>query len=204
MDNTLDVAYYVISKYEQVTPLKLQKLLYYLKAWGLVAGENLFDGEFKKWVHGPVNLEVYHKFKEFKKDPIKLPKSIKMKIPFKGDQKATADFILACYAQFPAVTLSAMTHSEEPWIQATENGTISHKSLKAYYSKLSFAKNFPFDPVNKPFYPVPTDTLYAYIFDMNPKDAASTSVYPSYKVYRKKQKDANEELQNLLKHFDRK
>lgn len=201
MDNTLNVAYYVLSKYDNVTPLKLQKLLYYLKAWGLVAGENLFEGEFEKWTHGPVNAEVYHKFKDFKSDAIAFSKGIEFIAPFKGEEKTIADFILDCYAQYSAVTLSAMSHADLPWKNTQAGQVISEKSLLSYYSSLPFAKNFPFDADKKPFYPVPTDTHYAYIFDMNSKDAASAQVYPSYKEYKAKQKAASEELQKLLKHL---
>lgn len=204
MDNTLNAAYYILTKYKDTTPLKLQKLLYYLKVWGLVAGENLVDGKFKKWDHGPVNPEVYHKFKEFKGSPIVLPKNLESKAPFGQKQKAVADFILDCYAQYPAVTLSAMTHSDEPWIKTAKDKTISDKSIKNYYSKLPFANNFPFNPDKKPFYPVLTDTHYAYIFDMNSKDAALAQVYPSYEVYKAMQKTASEELQKLLKALDSK
>ncbi len=80
---------------------------------------------------------------------------------------------------------------------------ILEKSLLSYYSKLPFAKNFPFDPEKKPFYPVLTDNHYAYIFDMSAKDAAAAQVYPSYKVYKAKQKAASEELQKLLKSLGR-
>ncbi len=76
--------------------------------------------------------------------------------------------------------------------------------MKEYYSKLAFANNFPLDFDKKPFYPVLTDNHYAFIFDMNAKDAASAQVYPSYKVYKAKQEAASKELQELLKSLERK
>lgn len=204
MDNTLNVAYYILSEYSGVTHLKLQKLLYYLKAWGLVAGENLVSGEFKKWARGPVNQDVYNTFKKFKGEVITLSKGQATKSPYAGEQKVLADFILDCYAQYSAVTLSAMTHFDEAWINADQNATISNGSIKAYYSKLPFAKNFPFDPEKKKFYPVLTDTHYAYMFDMSAKDAKTAQVYPSYNFYKAKQESANKELLKLLKSLERK
>jgi len=200
-----NVAYYVLSEYDGITPLKLQKLLYYLKAWGLVASKNLFDGKFEKWTHGPVNAEVYRMFKDFKGDTIKLPTEFKFKEPFSGEQKITADFILDCYSQYSAITLSAMSHADMPWKNTQPGKAITDKSLVSYYSSLPFAKNFPFDPDNKPFYSVPTDIHYAYIFDMSKKDAVSAQVFPSYKEYKAKQRIASSELQKILKkHFEHK
>ncbi len=204
MDNTLNVANYIISKYSGVTHLKLQKLLYYLKAWGLVAGESLVSGEFMKWARGPVNPDVYNAFKKFKGEVITLSKGQSAKSPCVGEQKVLADFILDCYAQYSAVALSAMTHFDEPWINAEKNQTISESSIKSYYSQLPFAKNFPLDPEKKPFHPVLTDTHYAYIFDMNAKDAKAAQVYPSYNFYKAKQETASKELQELLKSLERK
>ncbi len=199
-----DVAYYILSKYDNVTPLKLQKLLYYLKSWGLVAGEKLFNGKFEKWNYGPVNAEVYHKFKEFKSDAIVFAEGAKFKAPFKGQQKLTADFILDCYTQYSAATLSAMSHADLPWKNTKSGKVISDKSLLDYYSSLPFAKNFPLDLENKPFYSVPTDIHYAYIFDMSPEDAGSAQVHPSYKEYKAKREAASKDLQKLLKSFERK
>lgn len=204
MDNTLNVAYYIVSKYGNVTHLKLQKLLYYLKVWGVVAGENLVDGKFKKWSYGPVNPDVYDAFKKFENQVITPESQPSAAPPFAGEQKILADFILDCYAQYSAVTLSAMSHFDEPWISAGKNETISESSIKLYNGKLPFAQNFPFDPEKKPFYPVLTDTHYAYIFDMTAKDAKAAQVYPSYKVYKAKQETAAKELQKLLKSLERK
>jgi len=198
MDNTLNVAYYVVSKYDDITPLKLQKLLYYLKVWGLIAGKNLFDGNFEKWPHGPVNARVYHKFKEFQSEPITLPPWLKFNDPFKGEEKVTADFILDCYAQYSGGTLSAMSHADLPWRNTQTGKMISEKIMRSFYSCLLFAKNFPFDAENKPFYPVPTDTHYAFAFDMNQKDAVIAQVFPSFKEYKAMQEATSRELQILL------
>ena len=61
MSGIYELPHYILATYAdyKITPLKLQKLLYYAKVWGIVAGEELYQGEFKKWTHGPVNTEVY-------------------------------------------------------------------------------------------------------------------------------------------------
>ena len=55
----LDVAKYILAKSEEygdlTTNKKLQKLLYYVKAWGLVFIKGgIFDEPFEARVHGPL------------------------------------------------------------------------------------------------------------------------------------------------------
>src|SRR5579871_6332042 len=45
--------------------LKLQKLAYYVQAWHLAINRApLFAGSFEAWVHGPVNRELYDRFRD--------------------------------------------------------------------------------------------------------------------------------------------
>lgn len=122
-----DVADYVIGAFADepgnLTVLKLQKLLYYVQAWHLaIKNAPLFAGKFQAWVHGPVNRQVYDRFKdthalyspvtsasirgEFKRDAIS------------GDPKAHIDEILEAYGRFSGTQLEDMTHDERPWIDA--------------------------------------------------------------------------------------
>lgn len=49
-----------------ITPLKLQKLLYYAQAWSLVIkSETLFYEDIEAWVHGPVIPPVYRRYKQY-------------------------------------------------------------------------------------------------------------------------------------------
>jgi uncharacterized phage-associated protein len=192
----LILAAYIVKNYDNISPMKLQKLLYYVKAWGIVSGENLLDAAFEKWTYGPVNSVVYQAFKSYANQFI--PQSMVEKANLPKENKKTIDFILDCYASYTAVTLSAMTHEDEPWKKTSVNKVISDKSIKLYYSKLPFANNFPFNPKN-PFYPVQTDLHYAYIFDMTKKDADSLSVYPSFNAYQQQVGKANKDFQKLLK-----
>mgnify|MGYP006901806588 CR=1 FL=1 len=54
----------------KITPLKLQRLLWYVKVWGIVAGVPLYEGEFHRERNGPINLEVYEKYKSFRNNKI--------------------------------------------------------------------------------------------------------------------------------------
>jgi len=67
----LTLSTYLIAKSnlagDGLTNKKLQKLLYYVKAWGLVYFEDgIIDDDFQAWVHGPVCSEVYNAYKSYK------------------------------------------------------------------------------------------------------------------------------------------
>lgn len=181
----LHIAQYLVNRFGNepggVTPLKLQKLLYYVKAWGLVADHNLVpDASFEKWPYGPVDPVVYKVYKAYGRAPIPFMENVPQP---RGKQRQLIDFIGTCYAQFDAITLSAMTHKEDPW-QVTPSGEIIPEQLmKSYYAKRQFAKNFPFDRYSKPFYPVESDFGHAFTMDMSEEEAEKVSVYPSFQAY---------------------
>lgn len=182
MTPNIAVAQYLVnecSRYGPVTPLKLQKLLYYVKAWGTVAGKKLVPGSFEKWDYGPANPEVYSTFKQHGRDPI--PKHA-CPSP-RGKKKQLVDFISICYAQYDAVTLSRMTHKEEPWRETPSNAVISEDLMRDYYSNHPFARNFPFNPNEGPFYPVGSGTEYGFTLDMNESEAERITTYDSFSEY---------------------
>lgn len=174
--------------------MKLQKLLYYVKVWGLVGKQTLVSQPFEKWQYGPVNPEVYQKFKHYGSGTISCSDPLHPEPP--PGEKKTIDFILECYAPFDAVTLSSMTHQDLPWKKTPINQIISEELILDYYSKLPFAKNFPFDET-KPFYPVETDFHYAFIFDMDEK-SVETLHYPSFTQYKRLMHESTLMLENSI------
>jgi uncharacterized phage-associated protein len=120
-----DVCDYIISKVAQdgLSFLKLQKLLYYCQAWYLAFDKgHLFNGRFQAWVHGPVNREIYDRFKDNKAlysavsfGDIRTDFSYEKIAP---EQRAHIDAVLSVYCKFTGDQLEAMTHEESPWITA--------------------------------------------------------------------------------------
>jgi len=105
--------------------MKLQKLLYYVKIWTLVAGERMIKptDAFYAWKHGPANPSIYHQYKEYKNNPIQNKPSY---TSLSNEEKDVVDFILDSYGFYNAITLSKATHSEDPWINKREiNGRIT-------------------------------------------------------------------------------
>jgi uncharacterized phage-associated protein len=183
---------------KNITHLKLQKLLYYLKAWSLVNSTPIIPDAFLKWKHGPVNKDVYNEFKKYGNNNIPVGKGAAAHV----EQSELVDFILECYSQYDAITLSLMTHQEDPWKNTPDNAEISNGSLLKYYSSLPFAKNFPVDP-QKPFYPVNTNMHYAFIFDMDEKTVEQNTAYPSFSIYKQHVAKAKRDVAKWLSQIDR-
>ena len=54
-----------------LSPMKLQKLMYFAHAWHLkIAKTPLLDDNFARWQHGPVVPAIYHEFKAYGYMPI--------------------------------------------------------------------------------------------------------------------------------------
>lgn len=151
-----DVAKYIIAKSDNVGDLitnkKLQKLLYYVKAWGLVYfADGVIDEAFEAWVHGPVCPAVYHEYKAFGYHPLTIDyngiSSSEYIKAFKAsndpDKMELIDAVFTKYSPLMSLQLEMLTHSERPWIEAREglspleNGSrvISEETMKKFYSK---------------------------------------------------------------------
>lgn len=144
-----------IKKVNDMTPKKLQKMLYYTQAWHLaltaeddseeeISNSLLFSNSFQAWVHGPVIPEVYNKYKTNKSQPI-LDSTFTDIDPIEelnSDELASIDDVIDIYGGFNGNDLEVMTHREEPWIEARENKLpldssnkeINNKTIYNYYS----------------------------------------------------------------------
>ena len=57
-----------------ITPLKLQKILYYAQGYYLARFDKpLFDDDFQAWAHGPANPAIYDKYKDYRFESIDEP-----------------------------------------------------------------------------------------------------------------------------------
>ena len=67
------VAEYIINKCKEITPLALQKMLYYTQGFYMAFYKKEFwESDCEAWIHGPVYREVYEQFKEYKYNVIKI------------------------------------------------------------------------------------------------------------------------------------
>ena len=129
-NNINDIVDYIINRFErggknELTMLKLQKLLYYAQAWYLVnKGKNkrLFIGKFEAWVHGPVNREIFNRFKETHSlYSLAQKNDILHTFNINNIPEEDIDFIndfLDNFGEFSGADLERMSHSEKPWQEA--------------------------------------------------------------------------------------
>lgn len=148
-----DVVDYIIFKLEEggvsLSLLKLQKLLYYIQAWHLAFGRGcLFKGGFQAWIHGPVNREVYDRFKDSHSlydnvDRNDILNSAALE-HLSEHARLHIDEVLEAYAPLSGTQLEAMTHSEDPWIAARKGYSptqrcevvIDEHLMNTFYAKL--------------------------------------------------------------------
>lgn len=148
-----DVTDYLIGAFADepgnLTVLKLQKLLYYVQAWHLATkGAPLFEGKFQAWVHGPVNRQVYDRFKDTHGlySPVTAA-SIRGEFErnaISGEPRAHIDEIVEAYGRFTGTQLEDMTHDERPWIEARGGRKdyerceteIDERTMSVYYQSL--------------------------------------------------------------------
>lgn len=135
---------FLLNKCEDITPLALQKLLYYVQGFYYAINEEfLFEEDCQAWVHGPVYPEVYQKYKDYRFDPIK-QSSEPVDFVLTSSEKSILDSVaknLSCYS---GKVLEEFTHSETPWSKARGNllnfepstETIQKKEIGNYFKEV--------------------------------------------------------------------
>lgn len=138
MINILDAAkYFVYLSYQEyrasLTPLKLQKILYFAQGWSFVWDNfPLFSADFEAWQYGPVNSEVYNYFKKYGRNEI--PEMEGISRICDDDAKETMNIVWRNYGSYSASELVELTHKQLPWKIAYENNTrITNNDIKQYF-----------------------------------------------------------------------
>ncbi len=126
-----------------ITPLKLQKILYYAQGFYLAKyDQELFSEDFQAWAHGPANEEIYNKYKSYGFNAIEEPSFAEIPI-FDGDLNDFLSDIWATFGIYDGKYLEKLTHNETPWIEARKgyqpgeacSVIISKDSMKAFFKK---------------------------------------------------------------------
>jgi len=140
---------YVFRKAEEVTPLALQKMLYYIQGIYMVQyGKELFSEECEAWAHGPVYKEVYEVFKTFKYNPIDDTRFAMFQNRFhelSDDERKVIDLVVESFGMYSGKTLEKITHTEAPWKDArvhclpgdASDSKISKEAIKSYFKKVA-------------------------------------------------------------------
>lgn len=172
--NIQDIARYIglsmLSKGLSISPLKLQKILYYTQAWHMVffGRENqLFNSIPQAWVNGPVYPDVYYRYKDMvpgmcdhlrpenfgvlENDDInETLKTLAEKISLSSEQFRLIESVINLYGSKTQNQLILYTHSELPWCEKREGLLPYEKSTK----------------------PISLDTMYSYYKERHDRNKA--------------------------------
>jgi len=138
MLNCFDIANYFLMRADMegdtITPLKIQKLLYYGQGIHLATlNKAAFSNHIEAWTLGPVVPDAYHIYKVYGSDHIPVdPGFDPTTIP--ESTMAILDDVHIVFGQFSAWRLVQMTHNEPPWKDAIIESVITKKALKDYFS----------------------------------------------------------------------
>jgi len=139
-----------------ITPMKLQKLVYFAHGWylSLTNGQPLIDEKIEAWRYGPVVPSLYHEFKShgnrpiegYATDPQIIDHDFRSITPHLPDDKNLSAFInkiWEVYGKYTGVQLSNITHqSETPWAETwgsegvPNNTDIDDLVIKKYFDKV--------------------------------------------------------------------
>lgn len=121
-DKMLRVIAYIFEKLEEVTPLMLQKLLYFTQGvHSALYGKAIFVEDCRAWIHGPVYPEVYDLFRDFKYNPIDDARFALLggtEDALTADEKRVIDLVINTFGMYGGKVLERITHNEQPWIEA--------------------------------------------------------------------------------------
>ena len=140
---------YIFKTAEEVTPLALQKMLYFIQGIYMVLfNVELFSEDCEAWAHGPVFRDVYDVFKNFKYNPIDDTRFAMFQNRFNelsDNVKQVINLVVESFGMYSGKTLERITHGEAPWKDARanclpdepSNEVISKESIKQYFSEVA-------------------------------------------------------------------
>lgn len=133
---------YLLSQCEDVTPLALQKALYYVQGFHYAFTDVfLFSEDCEAWVHGPVYRRIYNRYASYRFDPIASSSEFDTSV-FTETEKAVIDGVVQSFCCYSGKILERFTHSEMPWLitranlpaNEPSNRVISKQFIGEYFS----------------------------------------------------------------------
>ena len=136
------VTKYLLSKSVEITPLALQKLLYYSQGFfKAFTGNFLFNDDCEAWIHGPVYRKIYYKYKDYGFNPIEEKGCRFGDIRLTTVEEELLDSIIRNFGCYSGKVLEKMTHTEEPW-RATRAGLDDNEGSNRIIEKELISKYF--------------------------------------------------------------
>ena len=111
-----NVIQYLLNQCEDITPLALQKALYYIQGFYCAFYKTLlFREDCQAWVHGPVYKDTYFRYRDYRFDPIGKQESFDVST-FSSGEKAIYDSVIQNICCYSGKVLERFTHNESPWL----------------------------------------------------------------------------------------
>lgn len=141
---------YLLVKCVEITPLALQKLLYYSQAFSMTISEKaIFEEDCEAWVHGPVYRDIYEKYKSFGYNPIEKEFVNQKFEQLSEEEKELLDSIVNNFGCYSGKVLEEMTHYELPWKNIrrglgkddSSNRVIPKDVIKGYFEEIKVKYN---------------------------------------------------------------
>lgn len=149
---------YIFKTAEEVTPLALQKMLYFIQGiYMVLCGTEFFSEDCEAWAHGPVYADVYEVFKNFKYNPIDDTRFAMLQnrsSELSENEKHVINLVVESFGMYSGKTLERITHGEAPWRNARagclpdepSNEAIPKEAIREYFSEV--AEQFDISSVN--------------------------------------------------------
>ena len=131
-----DINEYNNQQDKEITPFKLQKLLYFVYAYALVVLEmKLWNDSFEKWSIGPILPEVFFHYDQYGNKQIpKINNEIEFETLPDWERVELECLMLEVHQKFTDFELVAIACSE-PWKKTPDNAKISDQDIIDYYSQ---------------------------------------------------------------------
>ena len=122
---------------DQITNLKLNKLLYYAQGCYLArTGKPLFQDAIEAWTLGPVVPAIYHKYKVCGRAPIRAVDDDYSDEQFSEQELETLLDVMREFGQYTGSALVSMTHKAgTPWSETATGKVISNDCIRKYFEK---------------------------------------------------------------------
>lgn len=140
---------YIFYRAEEITPLALQKMLYYIQGIYMhLFKKELFTEDCVAWLHGPVYKDVYDVFRSFKYNPIDDMRFSMLQNRFRElspEEKIVIELVVDSFGLYSGKALEKITHEEIPWKEARahclpqgrSNTVISKASIQKYFGDIA-------------------------------------------------------------------
>ena len=144
-DSKIDlVIQYLLSQCEDITPLALQKALYYIQGFHYAFCQAFpFSEDCEAWVHGPVYRDIYFQYRDYHFDPIGKTAPFDASV-FSAGEKIIYDSVITNLCCYSGKVLERFTHNELPWLMtrgdlpmgAASDRIIEKSLIGTYFSEV--------------------------------------------------------------------